>query len=422
MLGFGFVTVVLLVGVMGGWAALASIEGAVIVGGAIVQEGKNKSVQHDENGVVEKIHVTEGQLVQSGQLLVTLDGTRIHAEREVLRKRLFEMHLKQQRLMATRDGKLDFSLPASLALESGARKELRSLVDVQLNLFRTVSKRQKNREKQLEERIGYLQQEINSMKAQISSENREISILRKESKGLKSLKRRGLVGQQRYNRIRREQTESDGEISRLQAAIAKIKGQMAEARLQIIESRENLRNETLKELELAEGNIIDLEEKLITANHRLKRLQIKSPNTGYVHELQLRTVGGVIRAGDIIMNIVLQSKRLIVEAKVPPRDIDQVKIGSNGTIRFSAFNQRTTPTVKGVVTFISPDQSLEERTREIYFTTRLAIDPAEAEKLKNLKLIPGMPAEIMIKTNARTVISFLTKPLSDQINRAFREE
>ena len=418
----GFFALFLLIGVLGGWAVLASIEGAVVATGSVVQEGKNKSIQHNENGIVEKVHVVEGELVSSGTLLVTLDAATIVSEREILRKRLFEMKLKQKRLMATRDSARKFEIPAALALENGVKNELRTLVDVQLKLFRATANRQKNKENQLNERIGHLQKEIKNMNAQILAEKREQRILNKEIKGLNSLKKKGLVGQQRYNRIRRDKTTSDSEISRLQAAISKINGQVAEARLQKIESREALRSEALKELEKVEGAIIELEEKVAAADHRLQRLLIKSPQNGYVHELQLHTAGGTIRAGDTIMQIVPTSKHLIVETKINPRDIDQIKIGASGMVRFSAFNQRTTPTLKAIITFISPDQSFNERTGEVYFISRLAIDAGDIDRLNGQKLLPGMPAEVMIHTTPRTVISFLTKPFSDQINRAFREE
>ncbi len=418
----GGLTLVILVGGFGGWAALASINGAIIGMGSVVQMGKNKEIQHAEGGIVQKLHVNEGDLVKAGDLLVTLDGTRVRAERDVVRKRLFELEVKRQRLFAERDQKDAFVVAEALKNKAGADESLSAVISVQKKLFNAGIMRRKNKRAQLTERIGHLGQEINGLQVQAGAAARKKEILAKEIGDLNELREKQLVSKQRLNILRRESADVESELGRLQVAIAKAKGQITEARLQTIEISETFRDEALKSLESVEGAILELQEKLIAAEDRLARLEIRSPLSGYVHELKLHTLGGVVSPGETVMQIVPDSKNLVIEARLRPDDIDQVTVGSPATLRFTAFNQRTTPLIDGQVIFISPDKNKDKLTGEVYFTARVGIDPGELAKLGSNNITAGMPAEVMMRTSARTALSFLIKPLGDQINRAFRED
>ena len=325
-LALGLFLVVSLVVGLGGWAAMASIEGAVLASGEIVQEGKNKLVQHDETGVIKTVHVLEGQLVHSGDLLISLDGTAIFAEREVLRKRIFEQVVKRKRLRTMRDGKKRFVLSKEFLKKNDRQVDLQQIITVQRNLFSNIQKQQQNKRLQLNERIGHLKKEIKGLDIQVASQRKEARLLDREINILRKLKRKRLTAPARYNQLLRDRTGTDAEVGRLQAAIARTKGQIIEANLQLIETTESFRRDALKELEQSEGIVLELKEKYLAANHRLKALEIKSPYTGYVHELKAHTLRGVVGAGEVLMQIVPKSKLLTVEARVQPRDIDQVKL------------------------------------------------------------------------------------------------
>jgi len=218
-----------------------------------------------------------------------------------------------------------------------------------------------------------------------------------------------------------EQARLDGERGQLIASVAQSKGKIAETRIQILQIDEDMRSEVGKDLAEIRGKMAELIEKRIAAEDQLKRIDIRAPQNGMVHQLDVHTVGGVITAGQQIMLIVPEADKLTVEAKVQPSDIDQLRIGQPSLLRFSAFNHRTTPELNGTVAVVSGDITLDQRTGQNYYTVRIAVSPSELDRLEGLKLVPGMPVEVFVQTSSRTVFSYVTRPFQDQIVRAFRE-
>ncbi|MCP4934179.1 MAG: HlyD family type I secretion periplasmic adaptor subunit [bacterium] len=421
-LGAGVIALFLLIGGIGGWSAYASINGAVIASGAVVQDSKNKRIQHGDGGIIRKIHVKDGTRVHRGELLISLDDTRVRAELDMVRKRLFELKVRRQRLRASRDGKTDFKVDQTLSRQAKGDTNLNSVLSVQQRLFKTTQRRIHNQKQQLRERIAQLKKEISGFKMQVKAKSGALKLSNREIRGLKTLHRRKLVSLQRLNSLIRTKNEIESDLGRFTSEIANAGGRISEAQLKIIEIEESQSSDVLKELEKIEGDILELRERYITANDRLNRLEIRSPQEGYVHELQYFTLDGVIQAGETLMHIVPDSDQLTVEARILPTDVDQITIGQKANIRFTAFNQRTTPMVAGKVTFLAPDQSQNEKTDEAFFKIRIGISSKEQQKIEGKEITPGMPAEVMIRTSERTVISYLMKPLFDQFNRAFRED
>jgi HlyD family secretion protein len=275
---------------------------------------------------------------------------------------------------------------------------------------------------QLRQRVAQLEDEIGGLNAQQKAKTAEIALIERELTGVRELWRKKLVQLTRLTALEREATRLDGERAQLMAAMAQAKGKVAETELQILQIDQELSSEVAKEMREIDARIGEFVERKVTAEDQLKRIEIRAPQDGVVHQLTVHTVGGVISSGDPIMLIVPETDSLIVEAKVNPQDIDQLQLGQVALLRFSTFNQRTTPEVYGAVTRISADISTDPRTGLSYYTVRIAMTHEQIAKLGDVKLLPGMPVEAFMQTGDRTVISYLVKPLRDQIVRAFREK
>ena len=225
--------------------------------------------------------------------------------------------------------------------------------------------------------------------------------------------------------LQRDQTRLQGERGSLIADIARARGKISETELQIIQLDQDFRTEVLKDLRESQGKIAELKERVTAAEDQLKRVDLRAPQTGFVHQLTVHTVGGVISNGETIMQIVPRADELVVEAKVAPNDIDQLAMGAKAIVRVMAGNQRTTPEIAGKVIRVSPDLAHEQpngsQPAQAYYTVRISLPPDEVARLKDLRLVPGMPAEAFIQTYARTPLEYLLKPLHDQIARTFRE-
>ena len=221
--------------------------------------------------------------------------------------------------------------------------------------------------------------------------------------------------------LQRDETRIEGEVGTLVAQIAKLGGQIAETRLQTIAIDQNRFSDAQKELREVEGRIAELQERKIAAEDQLRRVELRAPIDGIIHELSVHTVGGVVGPAEQLMLVVPSSDSLSVEVRIPSSDIDQLKIGRQGILRFTAFNQRTTPEVKAVVTRLSPDAVRDKETGQFYYTARITPDNRRPRTACGSKLVPGMPVEAFIETSTRTALSYLTKPLTDQFERAFRE-
>ncbi len=263
------------------------------------------------------------------------------------------------------------------------------------------------------------------LSAQQTAKEAEIALIATELTGVTDLYKKNLVSISRFTQLQRDQTRLHGERGQLIAEIARARGKSSETELQIIQLDQDFRTETLKELRDAQGKIAELRERVAAAEDQLKRVELRSPQSGIVHQLQAHTVGGVIGNGETIMQIVPRADELVVDAKVMPQDIDQVAPGASVIVRIVAGNQRTAPDISGVLVRVAPDLTREQQNglqpAQAYYTARIALPPAALAKLKNIRLVPGMSAEAFIQTQERTPLEYLLKPLQEQIARTFRE-
>ena len=414
------VVLVLVVGV-GGWGATAVISGAVVASGSLVVDSNVKKVQHPTGGIVGELRVRDGDRVHAGDIVMRLDETVTRANLAIITKGLDELMARKARLESERDGWDTIIFPGQL-VAGASDPDRAAAMDSERKLFNLRKTARSGQKAQLRERVAQLGEEITGLAAQQNSKAKEIALLERELAGVRDLWKQNLVQLSRLTALEREAARLDGERGQLIAAAAQAKGKIAETALQILQIDQDIASEVAKELREVDGKIGEFVERKVTAEDQLKRIDVRAPQDGTVFQLAVHTVGGVITAGDPIMLIVPEADNLSVEVKVNPQDIDQLQINQKAILRFSAFNARTTPEIEGTVTRISADTSTDQRTGVSYYTIRIAMPAQQIERLGDVKLLPGMPVEAFVQTGERTMLSYLMKPLHDQIMRAFREK
>ena len=411
-----------LVGSIGIMAAATDMSGAIISQGTLVVESHIKKIQHPSGGVAKTLFVHEGSRVNEGDLLIQMDETVAQANLLAVTKSLWELEARRARLQAERDGAQDVSFPADLAgLSEPSAQAILAGEKRFFELRRDASEGQK---RQLHEQIGQLNEQIAGMDDQLTATKQEAGLVTTELSGVEQLWEQHLVSISRLSALQRDSSKLLGERGQLTASIAQAKGKISETELKILQVDQEFRSDVAKELSDVRAKYADTLEKQVTARDQTEKLELRAPQAGIVHDLAIHTRGGVIGAGETVMTIVPEHDRLLVETHVAPQDIDQVKLQQQVFLRFTNFNQRTTPEVEGEVIGIGADISRDEKDRAAspYFTVRISIPDDELQKLEGARLLPGMPVEVFIKTNERTLLSYLVKPLADQVHRAFREK
>jgi HlyD family secretion protein len=416
----GLTVVVLLAGGLGGWAATAEISGALIAPGSIVVESSVKKVQHPTGGVIGELRAHDGDIVKAGDVVVRLDDTVTKANLAIVTKNLDALWARAARLEAEQRGADKVVFPAML-LDRADDPDVKNLMTSETKLFEVRTTGRTGQKAQLRERITQLNEEIGGLNAQEQAKNQEIALVDKELVGVRSLYDQHLVQLTRLTTLERDGARLAGERAQYVASKAQARGKITETELQIIQVDKDMVSDVSKDLRDTNDKIGEYIERKVTAEDQLRRVDIRAPQDGMVEQSTVHTVGGVIAAGDAIMMIVPQADDLQVEAKVNPQDIDKLQIGEKTLLRLSAFNQRTTPELNGVITRVSPDVTTDQRTGQSYYTIRVSMPPAEIARLGEVRLIPGMPVEAFVETGNRTMLSYLIKPMHDQLMRAFRE-
>lgn len=417
---FGFATLFVLVGGLGGWAATTDLSGAVIAPGTVVVASSVKKIQHPTGGIIGKIFVSNGDHVKAGEVLVRLDETVTRAQLQVITKQMDELRGRQARLRAERDGAATVAFPDDL-LARASETDVVHIISGERTLFETRLRSREAQKSQLSERIAGLQEEVAGLTSQADAKSRELNLIGKELAGLETLEAQRLVPTSKMMSIRREGARLEGEKAQLQAAAGSSRGKIAEIELQKLGIDIEARSDIIKDLRETEGRLVELSERRTAAEDQLRRIELTSPVDGVIHQLTVHTVGGVINPAEQLMLVVPADDRLVIEAKIAPHDIDQARMHEDASIRFPAFNQRTTPTLSGRVRDISADLTRDQQTGMSYFTANIEIPESEMPKLNGHKLMPGMPAEVQIATISRSALSYLVKPLEDAFAKSFRE-
>jgi HlyD family secretion protein len=417
----GLAVVLVLAGGFGGWASTVQISGALIAPGAVVVDSNVKKVQHPTGGVVGEVRVRDGDLVKAGDIVVRLDDTVTKASLAIVVKTLNGLYARAARLEAEQRGDAKLTFPPQLT-ERADDPDVQNVMTSESKLFEVRVYGRAGQKAQLRERVSQLNEEIGGLTAQEKAKDQEIALVEKELVGVRQLYDQHLVQLTRLTTLERDAARLNGERAQYISSRAQAKGKITETELQIIQVDKDMVSDVSKDLRETNDKIGEFVERKVTAEDQLRRVDIRAPQDGMVLQNNVHTVGGVITAGDAMMMIVPQADDLSVEAKVDPKDIDKLQIGQKTLMRFSAFNQRTTPELNGAVTRVSADVTTDQRTGQSYYTIRVSLPPAEVARLgDNNKLIPGMPVEAFVQTGDRTMLSYLIKPLKDQLMRSFRE-
>ncbi len=409
-----------MVGGFGVWAATTHIAGAVVAHGMVVVESSEKKVQHPTGGVVGQILVKNGDRVRANDLLLRLDETVTRANLQMVTKQLDQLSAREARLKAERDDTAEIVIPQSLKMRA-SEPEVAEIIAGETNLFESRVKIRVGQKAQLRERISQLDEEYSGINAQIDAKRRELELIAKELEGLETLENQKLVRTEKMTSMRREVARLEGENGQLQAAAASTKGKISEIELQILRIDQELKTEVATDLRETQTKQAEYVERRTAANDQLARIDLRAPQDGIVHQLNVHTVGGVVNPGEPIMLIVPDSDKLVIEAKIAPQDIDQIFKGQPAMIRFGTFDHRSTPELEAKVVGISANVTQNQQTGEVFYTARVELPDSEVKRLGGQKLLPGMPADVQIRTRDRTAMSYLLKPLEDQIVKAFRE-
>lgn len=404
----------------GGWAATMNISAAVIGSGVIGVEGNTKKIQHGRGGIVREIRVSNGTMVRAGDILLRLDGVEASTNLAATVKEIDQLDARRLRLLAERDGVEELIDP----IQQMARLEDRQFIDglkSETSLFVARREQIDSKTAQLKEQIAQIERQRDGTRQQLVANAEEASWSEQQAQKIENLAKEGLVQFSRLADSKRMVAQLSGERSQLLSDEATAGKRITEIEIQIAQLDKDRRTEVLTDLLDTEGKLAKLAEQRLALEDQIEHLVIRAPVDGIVHQLATHTIGGLLSPGETAMNIVPTRDMLTVDMRIKPNDVDQVSIGQAARLRFSAFNQRTTSEIEGRVESLSPDVSVNEQTGETWYSARIAISPQERAKLGELTPIPGMPVEAYIKAEPRTALAYLMKPISDQMERAMRE-
>jgi len=403
------------------WSMLAPLDAAAIAEGKVTVESNRKTVQHLEGGIIKKILVRDGDKVKKGSPLLIIDDTRAKARFDLLNAQANELYALISRLEAERDEKDKITFSQAL-LDKKDDPEVRDLMKSQTNIFKSSVKAFNDRIKILHKRIEQSEKQITSYEAQRVSADKQLKLIKEEVKAVEYLEKRKLIEKPRLLALLREAAKLIGDRGEYEGQVLRAQQQIGESKAQIISLTEERRKEILKEMRDARAKLVDVLEQTKAAEDVYKRTVITSPQDGIVVGMKQHTIGGVIQAGNPILDIVPTEDKLIVEAEVSPLDIDVISKGMEARVLLTPYKQRHLSGLVGTVTHISADSYTDEKTGNTYYRVKVNINPGELKKLAGVKLYPGMPAQVMIITDKRTAFQYAVQPIRDSLRNAFRED
>jgi HlyD family type I secretion membrane fusion protein len=420
---FSLAAVMTAIGGFLAWSEAAPLSSAILAPGMVVPDSRTKTVQHLEGGIVRDILVTDGSKVEPGQDLLVLDDTRVRASVALLTSQFHSALALEARLIAERDGNPDIEFPTEL-LDAGTVPDVQQALLSETARFNTRREALAGETAILQQRIAQLEEEIRGLQAQHAATEGQLVLLAEEIAVVRQLVDAGHERKPRLLALSRAARQTEGDRGLYVGQIARAHQSIGEARLRISQLNVTRAREIADELKEVRGQLVDLRERLYAAEDTLSRTRIKAPQGGTVVRLGYFTVGGVIAPGAPILDIVPQDDRTIVEARVRPDDIDDLRTGTQAQVRPTAFHARNLRPLSGTVTAISADRLTDRDSGRSYYSARIEIEADSARDLPNgvKALIAGMPAEVIIETRARTFADYVLMPLASSMRRAFRED
>lgn len=415
---YGMRTVTYLCGGLLAASILFSVSGAVVTGGTVSVEGDYKTVQHLEGGIVSKILVRNGDRVASGDVVVQLDDTQFRASMQATSAKFSEFSIQEARLIAERDLKESFDAPSSIDMTTS---ENIKLFDAQKALFDARRTAYTGQLSVLNQRITQTESELVGANGQLESRNKELTLNELELSNVRPLFEKGFVNMQRIGPLQRENVRIRGDLINLKAQIAKLKSGRTEAEARLSQVDKEYKQQAAEDLQKAQAGLAEQTEQRKAISDKLARMEIRAPAAGLVHALAIHTEGGVIQPGSALLQIIPEDRKLLVEAKIQPKDIDRVRTGQLATVRFSSFDSHITPRLEGIVRKVSAAE-ITDKEGKTFYTTQIEVPPTELLKLDaGHRLVPGMPAEVYLETQSRSILSYFLKPLTDMLAQTFRE-
>ncbi|MGJ8545921.1 MAG: HlyD family type I secretion periplasmic adaptor subunit [Sulfitobacter sp.] len=418
----GFFALFLLVAGFGGWAVMAQIDGAIIASGRIEVERNRQVVQHDTGGIVAQINVDDGDVVAAGDVLIRLDGQRLLSQMSIIEGQLYELVARRGRLEAERDGRAQISFEQELLDVMAENADLQELVGGQRNLFEARHISVEQSIEQLGKQRSQIANQIDGIDSQNSALATQLELIEQELVSKRDLLAKGLGQLGPVLALDREKARLSGQIGELTASKAQAQGRMTEIDLEVLNLRTRFREEAITQLRDLRSQELELREQRRAAQAQIDRLEIRAPVSGIVYALEVQTPRSVVRAAEPLMYLVPQDRPLVIAARVETIHIDQIDLGQQVNLRFSALDQRSTPELLGQVVLISADTLEDAATGLSYYRAEITLNPGEFEKLpEGSVLVPGMPVEAFIRTGERSPLAYLIKPMADYFARAFRE-
>ncbi|MEI9886712.1 MAG: HlyD family type I secretion periplasmic adaptor subunit [Rhizomicrobium sp.] len=421
IVGRGRLIVIIFVFGFLGWAALAPLGSAILAPGVIVVESHRKAIQHLEGGIVREIHVTEGQRVAAGQLLIALDDAQARSTLDMLRGEADALAAQEARLIAERDGRSEVTFPADL-IDRASDPHVADAMQGELNTFNT---RRQTVAKQIDiltQRNTQNDRIVGGLRYEATSINRQIELIDQETASVQQLYAKGLSTLPRLLALQRQAADLGGQRGQIAEKIAQVQLSSGENQLQIVNLKNQQLSDVVKDLRDVQTKRFDLLDRLKGAHDVMTRLKVTAPVSGKVVELAVHTRGAVIKPGETVMEIVPQNDALEVEAHVRPEDADGIYAGMSARVNLSAFQQRRLPVISGLVTNISADRITDQRTGQAYFNVQLTVDRTPLKEYPDARLIPGMPVEVAIDTGTRTALDYFVEPITDVFRRGMREK
>jgi HlyD family secretion protein len=405
----------------GTWAAVAPLESAAIANGTVVSESSRKTIQHLEGGIIAQILVHDGDIVQAGQVLLRLDDTKARTTMVALQGQVWDARAAEARLIAERDGASAIAFPADLVAKSSEPGVAAALAGQQ-KIFDTQHQLQGSKIAAIGERINQVNEEIKGHQAEVAALDQRTKLLNEEIAGVQQLVDKGLERKPRLLSLQRDLAEMEGKRGDTMAHIAKAKQTIAESEVDILSLQNDRQKDVADELRDTQKKLHEVQEQAQAAADVLARIDIRAPETGTITDLRVHTPGGVINPGEALLDLVPQTDRLVVDARVRPEDIDRVHEGLPAQVRLMPYKQRRTPPIDATVVYVSADRLTDTHTNESYYRAKLRLDEKELASLVDVKMVPGMPSEAMIKTGETTAALYALSPILDSFHRAFREK
>lgn len=406
---------------LGAWSAIAPLGSAALAGGVVAVESSRKTIQHLEGGIIDAILVHDGDAVAAGQPLLRLDDVKARTALAALQGQLWDALAGEARLAAQRDGRDHIAFADSLMARADDPAVVRALAG-QTGIFETQRSLLQSKTDLIRQRIAETREEISGLEAQVAAADRQIGILQEEIKDVAPLVARGLERKPQLLALQRDFAQVEGQRGQALAQIARANQSIAEAEVDILNLRNDTQKQVADELRATQQRVHELQERVQAANDVLTRTVVRAPEAGIVTDLKVHTPGGVINAGEALMDLVPSHDRMIVEAQVRPQDIDTVRAGLPAQVRLLPYKQRRTPPIDGKVIYVSADRLVDKASNQPYYAAKIRVDEHELAKLDGVEMVPGMPSEVMIETGETTVALYALSPILDSFRRAFREQ